>query len=490
MILCLTMPSTADPPLPAIPTSTLWDRLAPTIVPSSSPNATFINWGLSYTCKPLVLFEPRTEYECELVLELARREGQPVRAAGVGHSPSDLACTSGYMMRTSRLAEILEINSEKGYVLAQGGITLNALHAALATHNLAMINVGSISDQTLAGVVTTATHGSGLNYQNISTHVLSLLLLLADGTRARCSRHEQPDLYWASLCGLGSTGIILQVQLQVCPAFRLKDTQETVPLDKVLSNFDAIVQSSEHSRLWWFPQADVVRVSLVDRTLEPKNPPTTWLWHSLLGYHLIQFLFFLGRFLPFLNAWTCRYSVWLDRASSVAVDDSWRIFNVDCKYPQFTTEWAIPYENTTACLRDIRRWLDSEQSDPHGLRPHFPIEVRFSDGDDIWLSPSHGQKTTWIGLIQYKPYGLNVPYRKLFEHFEDLVSRHGGRPHWAKAHRLRPDDLRKHYPRFDAFVRVLETVDPNGMFRNPYVDRHIFGKEGEKYGERVFKALP
>lgn len=74
----------------------------------------------------------------------------------------------------------------------------------------------------------------------------------------------------------------------------------------------------------------------------------------------------------------------------------------DWQYPQYTTEWAIPYENTQACLRELRRMFDGELADPHGLRPHFPVEIRFSDADDIWLSPSSGQRTCWIGIIQYK----------------------------------------------------------------------------------------
>lgn len=88
-----------------------------------------------------------------------------------------------------------------------------------------------------------------------------------------------------------------------------------------------------------------------------------------------------------------------------------------------------------------------------------------------------------------RPYGLNVPYRKLFARFEEILIRHGGKPHWAKAHPLRPEALRKLYPRFDDFVSVLEDVDPHGMFRNPYVQRHIFGKHGEEFGDRVYKAI-
>ena len=72
------------------------------------------------------------------------------------------------------------------------------------------------------------------------------------------------------------------------------------------------------------------------------------------------------------------------------------------QYPQHTTEWAIPYENTQACLRDFRDYLSKELQNPQGLRPHFPVEIRFSAADDIWLSPGYGQATTWIGIVQYK----------------------------------------------------------------------------------------
>lgn len=168
----------------------------------------------------------------------------------------------------------------------------------------------------------------------------------------------------------------------------------------------------------------------------------------------------------------------------------------------------MPYPQAQACLRELRDWLEAEFKDPRGLRPHCALEIRFSDADDIWLSPSYGQRTCWIGIVQWKcvlyfcvalvgrrthllltrPYGLPVPYRVLFERFERIVIRHGGRPHWAKPHSLRPDALSALYPRFEAFRELLQTIDPGEVFRNEYVSRHVFGKTGEGFGERVFKA--
>ena len=72
------------------------------------------------------------------------------------------------------------------------------------------------------------------------------------------------------------------------------------------------------------------------------------------------------------------------------------------QYPQHTTEWAIPYENSQACLREFREYLQKERRNPHGIRPHFPVEIRFSAPDDIWLSPSYARRTCWIGIVQYK----------------------------------------------------------------------------------------
>ncbi|KAI9057550.1 L-gulonolactone/D-arabinono-1,4-lactone oxidase [Trametes sanguinea] len=473
-----------------IPLHTLHQLLAPITIRREHPKASFTNWGLSYTCRPLSVFVPESEYQCRLILELARREGKTVRTAGVGHSPSDLACTTEYMLRTEKLNKVLEVNAEKRFVVAQAGIILHDLHATLAQHGLAMRNLGSISDQTLGGVVTTATHGTGMNFPVLSMDVLALVILLADGSRVRCSRDERPELFMASICGLGATGIILEITLALEPAFMLKEIQENRPFDDVVRNLDSIARQAEHVRLWWFPQADVVRVSSSDRTNEPRNPVGTWLWHSIVGYHLLQFLLFVARYVPVLNIWLGRFMAWLAGDRMVSVDDSHRIFNIDCKYPQYTTEWAVPYDRAQACLRDVRDWLEREFADPSGLRPHASFEIRFSAADDIWLSPSNGQLSCWIGVVQFKPYGLNVPYRELFSRFEQIMVKYAGKPHWAKSHPLGPEELRRLYPRFDDFVRVLEEVDPQGIFRNPYIQRHIFGKQGAEYGPRVFKKLP
>ena len=98
-----------------IPLNNLYNLLQPITVPSD--RTCFTNWGRSFTCTPSAIFEPENEFQCELVLELARREGKSVRVAAVGHSPNDLACTSQYMLRTTKLNRVLEVTNSHLCVL-------------------------------------------------------------------------------------------------------------------------------------------------------------------------------------------------------------------------------------------------------------------------------------------------------------------------------------------------------------------------------------
>ena len=134
-----------------------------------------------------------------------------------------------------------------------------------------MINVGSISDLTLAGAIATATHGSGVDYGVLSTSVIALNLLLADGSKVTCSRQARCDLFLASLCGLGSTGLILSVQLEVEPAFRLKEIRETIDFDFGIKHLDELVSAAQHVRFWWFPESSSWCASFADRSKEVRD---------------------------------------------------------------------------------------------------------------------------------------------------------------------------------------------------------------------------
>jgi L-gulonolactone oxidase len=149
-----------------------------------------------------------------------------------------------------------------------------------------MINLGSISEQTLAGMMTTATHGTGIHHRVLSSHVQAVRLLRANGTKVTCSRDHEPNLFYATLCGLGSTGIILDIRMQVRPSFRLREVQETHKFNDVIDKLDDVAASAEFVRLWWWPQADDVCVSRMAETYEVRvTHPHTPLRCDLLISH-------------------------------------------------------------------------------------------------------------------------------------------------------------------------------------------------------------
>jgi len=458
--------------------------------PSSSAQANFSNWAQTFTCRPERVFEPTTVLQVRQIIELARREGATVHPVGVGHSPSDLACTKGWLMRMGGLKGVTRVEQEKRSATFYSGTVLHEIHSTLAAADppLAMPNIGSISDQTLGGLISTASHGSGVTFPVLSKHVrsMTLVLPLPGAPIVRASPTEDSDLFQASLCGLGATGVMLEIEIEVEEAYRLRETKQSKTVDEVINNLDAIKTSAEHVRVWWYPDGQGMVVGKADRTYQPARPTTSLLAH-ILGYHVTQFLLFIARYFRSFTPYVGKWAWYLAKEDSVAVDDGYKVLNFDCLFPQYTLEWALPAANTKACLIELREWLDSERADPNGIRPHFPIEIRWTCGDDIWLSPSYGLETTWIGVVTYRPYGLPVPYRRLQEKFASILHAHNGRPHWAKEHGLRPKEIEHMYPKFEDFKRVLGRVDPEGVLRSEYVRRHM---EGEDVPERLFKKRP
>ncbi|KAJ9120652.1 hypothetical protein QFC22_002582 [Naganishia vaughanmartiniae] len=497
------------------------------IVPTSSPEATFFNWARTFRCHPQKTFLPKTVYECRLITEWARREGKTLRAAGVGHSPSDLACTDEWMIRMDGMRKVLNTDVENTTVTVEAGITLQDLHEHLLQHGLALRNNGSITEQTLAGIIATATHGSGFDFPVISGHVLELDLISSkEGAEiVHCSREENRDLFLATLCGLGMTGLIISVKLDVEPAFRLRESKVPVHMDYLLGtsaaeeriarlstaigmqdektplvsanrneqiyedpNFvtqrnlqsmqkiEDIAKSAEHVRMWWYPQTGGVIVARANRTYEP--PIKVWsLFGDFFHYHVTQFFLYLATFVPRYTSLVGKWAWWLNESPVVQQDHSYKVYTFDCLYPQFTTEWAIPMEKTRDVLAVLRDWLAEEEADPQGQRVHFPIEIRFTAPDDVWLSPCYGRQTTYIGIVQYKPYGKPVPYEQIFDKFSKIMADHDGRPHWAKQHGFTAETLRQRYDKYDDFFKVVQAADPDGRWRCGYTQRH-FGEQG------------
>ena len=435
------------------------------------------NWAGTATAAPARWSRPRTEAEISAAVRDAGSAGLPVRALGSGHSFTAAAATSGVALDLSRWTGITAADTGTGLVTARSGTTLRALGAELGGLGLAMANLGDIDAQTLAGALSTGTHGTGARLGGLATQVESLALVLADGSVVTCSASSRPELFAAARIGLGALGVITTVTLRCVPSFTLLADERPMPLDQVLEQFDALAAANDHFEFYWFPYGRKALVKrnnrLSGRGAAPPRaasaasvPPPLPAWRRFWEFEVMENAAFgtlcrLGRARPRLIPALNRFSSAALSARSYS-DVSHRVFVTPRRVRFAESEYAVPRESLGHVIAELRRAV------PRLANPvMFPVEVRVAAADDIWLSTAYGRESAYIAIHQY----AGLPYQAYFDWFESIVAEVAGRPHWGKLHSLDAGRLRPLYPRFDEFRRVRAEVDPDGRFANPYLTR-------------------
>ncbi|EIE97069.1 D-arabinono-1,4-lactone oxidase [Saccharomonospora glauca] len=436
--------------------------------------APWTNWAATALTHPRRVHHPSsTDEVSEIVTDVAEHGGR-VRPVGSGHSFSPIAATDPGcdVLDLSRLSGLVSADVETGLVTVRAGTTLRHLNALLDALGLAMTNLGDIDAQTVAGAISTGTHGTGARFGGLATQVAALELVTADGSVVRCSPDERPTLFDAARVGLGALGVITTVTLRCEPAFVLEAHEGPQPLDRVLADFHRLADTEDHFEFYWFPYG---RNALVKRnTRRPPGTPARPLSAArrFLDYTVMENAAFgalcrtgraVPRLVPKLGALassalsTRRYS-----------DASHRVFSTQRSVRFVESEYAVPRESVLDVLERLRLLV------PRLRHPvAFPVEVRVAAADDIWLSTAYGRDSAYVAVHQY----VGMPYEEYFAAFAEIADSVGGRPHWGKMHALDADRLRGLYPRFDDFRRVRAELDPDGVFGNAYLDR-VLGPVG------------
>jgi FAD-linked oxidoreductase len=424
------------------------------------------NWAGTATATPARWVHPADPAGIAAAVKDAERDGLPVRAVGAGHSFTAAAACDGVVLDLSRWTGVVDVTDNR--VTVRGGTTLRELNAALDRRGLAMTNLGDIDAQTIAGAISTGTHGTGARFGGIATQVAGLELVLADGSLVACSPSEKPELFAAARIGLGALGVISTVTLDCEPAFVLAADERPEPIDELFESFDGIVAEHDHVEFHWFPYGRTALVKRNDRLPagtrpEPLSPLRHYVEYELLENVTLGAMSRLGRAVPRLVRPLHRT---VDRVLSARTysDVSHRVF-VSTRNVRFVeSEYAIPRESLLDVLRELRREIP-KLPDP----VMFPLEIRVAAADDVWLSTAHGRDSAYIAIHQY----VGMPYRQYFDLFESIVAGVGGRPHWGKMHTLDAERLAALYPRFADFRAARAAVDPDGRFANAYTARVI-----------------
>ena len=439
---------------------------------AASKDGAWRNWAGNVTVTPVRWQRPVSVDEIAQAVLAAAADGLGVHAVGSGHSFTPIAVAPGVALDLSGWTGIVAADTRTGLVTVRSGTRLRELNAGLHRLGLALENLGDIDVQTVAGAVSTGTHGTGARLGGLATQVEALELVLADGSVVTCSASCRPELFAAARIGLGALGVISAVTLRCVPSFMLLADERPQPVDEVLEQFDELAAANDHFEFYWFPygrQALVKRNNRLtghDAALGTPVPPALPAWRRFWEFEVMENVGFgalcrLGRARP-------RLIPALNRFSSAALstrtytDTSHRVFVTPRRVRFAESEYAVPRESLGQVITELRRAVP-RLHDP----VMFPVEVRVAAADDIWLSTGYGRESAYVAIHQY----TGLPYQEYFDRFESIVAAVDGRPHWGKLHSLDSGRLRSLYPRFDEFRRVRAEVDPDGRFGNAYLTR-------------------
>ena len=345
---------------------------------------TFTNWAGTQTCLPTRWHTPPTTTEVAEIVGDAARRGQRVKAAGAGHSFSDIALTDGVMLSLDRLDGLSDHDPEHDRVTVGAGIRLCDLNERLHDLGLAMPNLGDIDVQSLAGATATATHGTGARLGNLSTAIVGFELVTGTGEVLWCDAEQHPDVFAVGRVGLGALGVLTRIRLQCVPSFTLRATERVTGLDDTLGRWREFIDGADHAELFFIPGLGACFTKQNRRTDETEQPPSRlryWIEKDFAENIALDLAMRAHR------RWPQRRDTILKGIAAVSsdrevVDRSYRVFASPRTVKFMEMEYGIPVDAVPEAVGRVAAMVKAMDRPPL-----FPIEVRCSAGDDI--APVH-----------------------------------------------------------------------------------------------------
>jgi L-gulono-1,4-lactone dehydrogenase len=422
------------------------------------------NWAGDQRCRPARVVAPCSREELAEAVGTAAAAGEKISVTGSGHSFTEAAMTDQTMLRLDALRGVLGVDRGSSLVRVGAGTVLADLNQELNCLGLALENMGDIDAQTVAGAISTGTHGTGAGFANISARVEGIELVLADGSVRELTAAGDPELLRAARVNVGALGAISAVTLRCFPAFTLKRVDSAHQLADVLDRFDELSATNDHFELFTFPYSDRALVLERNRTEEPPKPKSrtvALLNDVVLENWALEAMAATGKAIPRTIPALAKFAG-LVATGTNNQDVSHRIF-VNKRNVRFTEmEYAVPRADGPTALRRVIDWVRSNR-----YPVFFPIEVRVAAADDATISAAHERDTTYIAVHQYR----GMEWRPYFEAVEAIMNDYAGRPHWGKRHFQTAATLAPRFPKWDAFQAARDELDPGRAFTNEYAER-------------------
>jgi len=433
--------------------------------------STWTNWSGLETALPT---REATPADADAVVAEVRRaldSGGTVKMVGTGHSFTAISAPQGTMLRPAGLTGIVAVDREALTVTARAGTPLKVLNAELEALGLALHNMGDIAEQTLAGAISTGTHGTGGTAAGLAAQVVGLELVTGTGELLRATPSENADVLEVARVGLGALGILTTITFRVEPLFVLEAIEEPFGWTEALAAYDDLSERADHVDMYWFPHTDRVQIKQNFRRgtdLAARRPLSRrqvamddrFLQNTVFGA-ATAVLNRAPAAIPRFNRLGARllsHRTYSDIAHRVFVAERDVVFR--------EMEYAVPRAAGLDVLRECRRALDASD-----LRISFPVELRNAPADDIPLSTASGRDSFYLAFHTHRA----AEHRDYFALVEPILRAHDGRPHWGKVHTRTAADLAPAYPRFGEFLALRDRLDPQRVFANDYLRRVLGG---------------
>ena len=414
------------------------------------------NWAGNYSYKAKELFAPKNVEELQSLL----KSNDVTKALGSRHCFNDIADSPISQISTKNLNKLVGIDEKSMTVTVESGVRYGDISPHLHMKGYALHNLASLPHISVAGACATGTHGSGIGVGNLSSAVRGIELITGDGSVVEIGQdHEHLN---ALVVGLGAFGIISKVTLAIEPTFTMRqDIFQDIPLKELADNFESIMSAGYSVSLFTDWMDEKVSQVWIKRKFGPEVKDLGQEFYG--GTAATRDLHPITE----LSAENCTEQMgkegpWWDRLPH------FKMGFTPSSGDELQAEFFVPIENAVEALLAIEK--KKEQ-----IYPHLYIsEIRSIAADDLWMSPSYQRDSIAIHFT-LKPHPKEV--QRLLPIIEQELAPYGVRPHWGKLFTIDSKTLLSRYPRAEDFLAMVGEYDPEGKFRNAYLDRVLYNKE-------------
>jgi alditol oxidase len=383
-----------------------------------------------------------------------------LKVLGTRHCFNNIADSKDGFLSLKPMDEVVSLDPAKRTVTVAAGITYGQLCPYLDGKGFALHNLASLPHISVAGACSTATHGSGQKNGNLATAASGLEIVTADGTVVNLSRERDGETFNGAVVGLGALGVITKVTFDIQPRYMMRQyVYENLPFSELKEHFDAIESSAYSVSLFTDWQKQRINEVWIKSRIEEGQE-----FHASPEFYGAKLATRNLHPIALLSAENCTEQMgvpgpWYERLPH------FRMGFTPSAGKELQSEYFVPRQHAVEAILAVERVHDQ-------VSPSLLItEIRTIAADHLWMSPCCQQDCVTIHFT-WKPDWPAVS--KLLPVIEKELAPFNARPHWGKLFTTSPAELRSIYKKMPEFVELSRRYDPQGKFRNEYLNRNIF----------------